>query len=237
MQIIISCAKQIKMKDDYYFEKTQPYFQKQVNDLLKVMQNMDVSTLKIILKCSDTIANKAYKDYQNFHKTHGTPSLLAYSGLQYQYMAPDVFTDAAMFHAQDHLWILSALYGALRPFDAIHPYRLEMQTKPGFSLYDFWKDAIANRIPHEPLLNLASKEYAKVIRPYRSMIDVRFCQKKNGRFIEKGVYVKMARGAMVRYICENQIDDPNQIKSFNDLNYTYSPKDSTKNQYLFVHDK
>lgn len=116
-----------------------------------------------------------------------TPAILSYSGIQYQYMAPHVFTDDSnqiYSRASVHsFWIL----WSLKPLDAITPYRLEMQTKCPFSLYDFWKDDLAKQID-EPILNLASEEYAKIIRKYKPLIDVRFVE-ENGK--EKGVYAKM----------------------------------------------
>lgn len=238
MQIIISSAKQIKMKDDYCFEPSVPLFLNQANQLLTVMQAMNPAVLKKVLKCSDQIANKTFNTYQNFNQNPiTTPAILAYSGIQYQYMASDVFTDDEMAFIQNHLWILSAFYGALRPLDPIQPHRLEMQSRPGFSMYEFWGDIPAKTIPDGPILNLASEEYARCIRPYRKLIDARFCQDIGGKLIEKGVYVKMARGRMVRYIAEHQIHTISDIQYFHDLNYTFSVKDSTENLYVFVQRK
>ena len=104
-----------------------------------------------------------------------------------------------------------------------------MQTKCPFSLYDFWKDDLSNQID-EPILNLASEEYAKIIRKYKPLIDVRFVE-ENGK--EKGVYAKMARGAMVRYLAENQIENIKDITQFSDLGYTFDASQSTEKLYIF----
>ena len=182
------------------------------------------------MKCSDTIAKTTYEQFQNMNLDKNcTPAILSYSGIQYQYMAPHVFTDDQMKYIQEHLYILSGFYGLLRPLDAITPYRLEMQTKCPFSLYDFWKEDLAKQID-EPILNLASEEYAKIIRKYKPLVDVRFIE-ENGK--EKGVYAKMARGAMVRYLAENEIEDIKDITSFNELDYVFDASQSTEKLYIF----
>ena len=137
--------------------------------------------------------------------------------------------DDQIKYIQEHLYIISGFYGLLKPLDAITPYRLEMQTKCPFSLYDFWKDDLSNQID-EPILNLASEEYAKTIRKYKPLIDVRFVE-ENGK--EKGVYAKMARGAMVRYLAENQIENIKDITQFSDLGYTFDASQSTEKNYIF----
>ena len=104
-----------------------------------------------------------------------------------------------------------------------------MQTIFPFSFYVFWKDDLSNQID-EPILNLASEEYAKTIRKYKPLIDVRFVE-ENGK--EKGVYAKMARGAMVRYLAENQIENIKDITQFSDLGYTFDASQSTEKNYIF----
>ena len=217
MKIIISPAKKMKIIDDVVIQCTTPLFLLKTTKLLHHLQSLDYEELKSYLKCSDTIA----KNY--------TPAILSYSGIQYQYMAPHVFTDDQMKYIQEHLYILSGFYGLLRPLDAITPYRLEMQTKCPFSLYDFWKEDLAKQID-EPILNLASEEYAKIIRKYKPLVDVRFIE-ENGK--EKGVYAKMARGAMVRYLAENKIEDIKDITSFNELDYVFDASQSTEKLYIF----
>lgn len=234
MQIIISPAKQMKTIEDNCFETTCPLFLNQVNQLKNILCQMDVETIQKYMKCSQTIAQKTYHSYQTFDKQIKSPALLSYSGIQYQYMACDVFTDDEISYLQNHLWILSGLYGALRPLDEIVNYRLEMQTKIPFSLYDFWKDQLSKVIPQEPILNLASEEYAKCIRKYRELIDVSFCEFNGKKYVEKGVYAKMARGRMVRFLAEHKIENIEQIKRFCDLGYSYSNSLSHKNQMVFI---
>lgn len=151
----------MKMIDDINIECTTPLFLSKTTELLNHIQSLEYSELKSYLKCSDTIAQTTYDQFQNMSlNKNTTPAILSYSGIQYQYMAPHVFTDDQIKYIQEHLYIISGFYGLLKPLDAITPYRLEMQTKCPFSLYDFWKDDLSNQID-EPILNLASEEYAK----------------------------------------------------------------------------
>lgn len=178
----------MKIIDDVVIQCTTPLFLLKTTKLLHHLQSLDYEELKSYLKCSDTIAKTTFEQFQNMSLDKNyTPAILSYSGIQYQYMAPHVFTDDQMKYIQEHLYILSGFYGLLRPLDAITPYRLEMQTKCPFSLYDFWKEDLAKQID-EPILNLASEEYAKIIRKYKPLVDVRFIE-ENGK--EKGVYAKM----------------------------------------------
>lgn len=230
MNIIISPAKQMKIIDDISIPQTTPIFMQQTQELLNHLQKLNYEELKSYLKCSDAIARKTFFQYQNMNlNTNTSCALFSYSGIQYQYMAPHVFTDDQIQYVQNHLYILSGFYGLLKPLDAITPYRLEMQTKCPFSLYEYWNHQIADQI-QEPILNLASEEYAKVIRKYKSVIDVKFLDIDNK---EKGVYAKMARGAMVRYLAENHIEDIQNITTFNELNYAYDPIQSTETVYVF----
>ena len=149
-------------------------------------------------------------------------------------MAPEVLEDEALRYLSKHLLILSGFYGLLRPFDTIVKYRLEMQSKIPFSLYDFWGSALADSIQDPFILNLASEEYAKCIRPYRPLIDVRFFEKDSQRLVEKGVYVKIARGEMVRYLAQNQIETIEKIQQFDLLGYYYSSSHSSDHEIVFI---
>ena len=142
-------------------------------------------------------------------------------------------------HEQD-----AGFYGVLRPFDGVTPYRLEMQTKLKIcvvkDLYSYWNSSIAERIFAETdcIINLASKEYSICISKYlRSGIRFITCvfgEEKNGKIIEKGTMCKMARGEMVRYMAEHQITIPEDIQSFDRLDYRFDPERSDESTYVFV---
>ena len=232
MKIIISPAKQMKPVD-LNLEMSEPIFLNKANELVLHIQNLEYDTLKKYLNCSDTLALQAYELYQSFEQQETSPALLTYAGIQYQYMHSQVFDDSELDFLQNHLYILSALYGLLKPLDEIRCYRLEMQAKIPFRLYDFWKDDLARQINDPILLNLASEEYAKCIRKYKKLINVRFVEKHKDKYVEKGVYAKMARGAMVRFIAINRIENIEEIKNFKEFDYEYAPEMSHEFLYVF----
>ncbi len=235
MNIIISPAKQMKRVEDDYVEMTTPLFLEKSKILVSKIQEMDYEELKSVLKCSDKLARKAFDQYQSFDFSYNpSPAILTYTGIQYQYMEPSVFSYEQIHYVQSHVRILSGLYGLLKPLDGIVPYRLEMQTKLKPSLYEYWSDTLANTLEEKIILNLASEEYAKCIRKYRPIIDVSFCEEENGKLKEKGVYAKMARGSMVRYLASQQVDTLEEVKLFSDLHYSFSKEHSTENHLVFL---
>ena len=172
-----------------------------------------------------------------------TPAILSYEGIAYQYMAPAVFEYGHFDYIQEHLSILSAFYGSLKPMDGVTPYRLEMQAKAIIgntkNLYEYWGDLLYKDVRDESgiIINLASKEYSKCIEQYLSAEDtyitIVFCELADGRLVTKGTYAKMARGEMVRYMAENCIENPIEIKCFNRLGYIYRDDLSSETEYVF----
>ena len=245
MIIIISPAKKMKAEDDVLPYKQMPVFVKDAEIILNYLKSLNYNKLKQIWKCNDKIAALNFnriKDMNLYGKL--SPAIFAYEGIQYQYMAPGIFTYDELSYAEEHLRILSGLYGVLRPFDGVVPYRLEMQSKFNEwdykTLYEFWKDKIAVEIQTKDkiILNLASDEYSKVISKYLAS-DVRFIncvfgEIIEGRIIEKGTLAKMARGEMVRFMAEYFIEGIEDIKKFDRLNYKFSDKLSEKNKLVFI---
>jgi len=170
--------------------------------------------------------------------------VLAYEGIQYQYMAPGVFTYQDFEYVQEHLRILSGFYGLLKPLDGVTPYRLEMQAKLTVGntkdLYAYWGSSLADALFAETdcIINLASKEYSVCISKYLPesvrFITCVFGEEKNGKVIEKGTMCKMARGEMVRYMAENRIESPEQIRSFDRLNYQFDADRSDDTVFVFT---
>lgn len=245
MKIIISPAKQMKIEKDYGFSLSMPIFIKDSEVLLKYLQEMDYETMKSLWNCSDKIAKPNYEHIQNMDLYHNlSPALLSYDGIQYKYMACDIFEKQYFEYVNKHLNILSGFYGILKPMDAITTYRLEMQAKlkgdTFKNLYDFWKDKIYQELikDNDVILNLASKEYSKCIEKYLTeditYITCVFGEIVKDKVVEKGVYCKMARGEMVRYMAENNITNLEDIKTFNRLGYKYSDIYSSDQCYVFI---
>ena len=160
------------------------------------------------------------------------------------FQSSQLFTEQAFDYIQEHLRILSGFYGILKPFDGVTPYRLEMQAKlragENKDLYAYWGDSLAKVLFAETdcIVNLTSKEYSVCISRYLPdnvrFITCVFGEEKDGRVIEKGTMCKMARGEMVRFLAENQIKDPELIKSFDRLNYHFDPTRSYENLFVFI---
>lgn len=245
MRIIISPAKKMNVDTDSLRWQDLPCFLSQTEQLCRKLQGMDYEALKKLWKCNDQIAALNVQRLEGMDlKRCLTPAILAYEGIQYQYMAPGVFTNQEFAYVQEHLRILSGFYGILRPFDGVTPYRLEMQAKlpvgEAKGLYAFWGDSIARNLFAETdcIINLASKEYSRCVSQYLDptirFITCVFGEKKDGKIIEKGTICKMARGEMVRYLAENQIETPEEMKAFDRLNYRYAPEHSDKSNYVFI---
>ena len=224
-----------------------PHFLDRTEELCRTLQAMDYDTLKKLWKCNDQIAALNVRRLEEIQlRQNLTPAVLAYEGIQYQYMAPNVFTQREYAYIQEHLRILSGFYGVLKPFDGVTPYRLEMQAKLKVrdtkDLYSYWGSALADYLFSETdcILNLASKEYSlcisKYLNPGIHFITCVFGEEKDGKIIEKGTMCKMARGEMVRYMAENRIEDPQQIKAFERLNYCFDANRSNDKIFVFIHD-
>ena len=246
MRIIISPAKKMRVDTDSLPWHDLPAFLPKTENLAKILQGMSDTELKKRWKCNDQILAQNVQRLQNMDlHTRLTPAVLAYEGIQYQYMAPGVFTDREFDYIQEHLRILSGFYGVLKPFDGVTPYRLEMQAKLRVGecrdLYTYWGDSLAKALFEETdsIVNLASKEYSVCISKYLPanvrFITCVFGEEKGGKVIEKGTMCKMARGEMVRYMAENQIAGPEEIKAFDRLSYHFDEDRSDDKTFVFIH--
>ncbi len=243
MKIILSPAKKMKKDDDLGFYDL-PVFLDKTKEILKCLKSLSKNELKEIWKCNDKIADENIDRLEKMNLEGDlTPAILAYDGIAYKYMAPSVFEDSQFSYIQEHLRMLSAFYGVLKPMDGVRPYRLEMQAKLRVGdykdLYAYWGDNLYKSIVDEShvIINLASKEYSKCIEKYLNerdrYITITFCELLNGKLVTKGTYAKMARGEMVRYMAENNISDVEKIKSFDRLDYVYRSELSSDDEYVF----
>ncbi len=248
MKIIISPAKKMREDEDTLAPRGLPCFSDRSLILLDHLKGLSYEELKKLLACNDQIAALNFERFRFMDPAKGkTPAIWAYDGIQYQYMGAQVLSDDELDYLEDHLRILSGFYGILRPFDGVTPYRLEMQSrlKTDFckNLYDFWGDAPARALKADGcdvVLNLASEEYAKVIRRHIGdipFIDVTFAEWVDGKIREKGVYVKMARGAMVRFLAERKAEKVDEIKDFRELDFCFHEELSDEKRLVFLKEK
>ena len=246
MKIIISPAKKMNIDTDTLAFRSMPSFLSETEELLAWMRRLTFAEAKAIWKCNDKIAEQNYRRFQEMDLERNlTPAVIAYEGIQYQYMAPAVFGGAQTDYIQEHLRILSGFYGVLKPFDGVTPYRLEMQAKASEAgdLYKFWGDKLYREVAGEEkdgglILNLASKEYSKCIEKYLTPEDtyvtVVFGELADGKVKQKGTLAKMARGEMVRYLAENKVEDPERIEGFDRLGYCFEETLSNEKEYVFL---
>ena len=222
-----------------------PPFLPEAEEILRKLRTLSAQELQKLWKCNDQLAALNIERLEHMDlRRQLTPAILSYEGIQYQYMAPSVFTNDEFAYVQEHLRILSGFYGVLKPFDGVAPYRLEMQAKLSVcdakDLYSYWGNKLALHLFQETdcIVNLASKEYSQCVSKYLTK-DIQFItctlgQLKDGKILEKGTMCKMARGEMVRYMAEEQVTDPEQLKSFARLNYRYSEQHSDASNYVFL---
>ncbi|SHH56420.1 hypothetical protein SAMN02745823_00304 [Sporobacter termitidis DSM 10068] len=245
MRIIISPAKKMNTDTDSLPYESLPQFLGEAEKLLRALQSMDYAGLKSLWRCNDAIAalNDGRVRTMDLRRNL-TPAILAYEGIQYQYMAPGVFEDRQFQYISEYLRILSGFYGLLRPFDGVTPYRLEMQAKLSVDgwgdLYAFWGDKLARQLCTETdfILNLASEEYSKAVSAHLPaavrFLTCTFGELKESRIIQKGTMCKMARGEMVRFLAERHITDPEEIKGFGRLGYAYRRELSNDDNFAFI---
>jgi len=245
MRIIISPAKKMNVQNDILGHRDMPVFLERTQVLSEVLCAMTYDELKKLWKCSDKIAEQNFQRLQEMDlKKNLTPAILAYEGIQYQYMGATVFSEREFGYIQEHLRILSGFYGILKPFDGVVPYRLEMQAKLAVegnkNLYGFWGKTLAEELSKESgcTINLASKEYSDAVEKHlgenHKFITCVFGEIIDGKIIEKGTLCKMARGEMVRRMAEAQIENAEEIKNISLTNYEFSAEYSDENTYVFL---
>jgi cytoplasmic iron level regulating protein YaaA (DUF328/UPF0246 family) len=249
MLAIISPAKTLDYKRPLPpLEPTQPRFAADAEAVAAAAAKLPKKRLGELMHISDALADLNAARFREFLEQEERPALYAFAGDVYSGFEVQSIEDAAVDFAQDHLRILSGLYGLLRPLDAIRPYRLEMGTRwaPGRNkdLYGYWGDRVARQLVEDlhavdggPIINLASKEYWKVVEgllPDRvQVIDVDFREEGPSGLRFNTFAAKRARGMMARYICEHRLSDPEAVKGFDSDSYAFDPDNSDQGRWRF----
>ena len=248
MLVVVSPAKKLNMSPIKNLRETQPYFAKNVNELVSVVRNLSSDNLKELMGISPQLAELNKKRFIEFGQQDKKAAAYAFAGDTYKGLEIEKLNQNDVEWAQDHLRILSGLYGLLRPLDLIEPYRLEMGSKlrgsHGNSLYEYWDDKISNKLNEhaekigtDTLVNCASNEYFNVVKP--NILSLRvitpiFMERKNGQEKIISFYAKNARGAMARFIIQNRLVDYEEIKNFNLDGYIFDPHKSDENKFTFI---
>ena len=253
MLIVVSPAKTLDYETPLPISKTsQPVFMKRSAELVDQLRDFTPKKLGLLMSISDKLADLNFERYQTWQpkatKKNARQALLAFKGDVYQGIDAYSFKEADFLFAQEHLRMLSGLYGVLRPLDLMQPYRLEMGTKlagsHGNNLYDFWGPDITDvlnkqlkKISSEVLLNLASNEYFNSVIPARlkgSVISPVFKDMKNGKYKIISFFAKKARGTMSGWVIRKKVTDPKKLVKFAEDGYRYSAEESTENKPVFL---
>lgn len=254
MLAILSPAK----KQDYneslpQVKATQPQEKNETSILVNELKKLKPLTIKKLMSVSDKIADLNFHRFQDFNEEHydlnnAKQALFAFQGDAYKAFEAKTLSKAEIDYTQNHLLLLSGLYGYLRPLDLMQPYRLEMKTAlenpRGKDLYAFWGDRISrginkalNKAKTDTIINLASSEYFKAIDQSKlkgTIITVHFKNLKNGQYKVIGINAKRARGAMARYIMQEKITDLKTLIKFKQNGFEYNDSLSSKTELVFI---
>ncbi|MBX8515318.1 peroxide stress protein YaaA [Pseudomonas cichorii] len=255
MLMVISPAKTLDYETPPTTERyTQPQYLDHSQELITQLRELTPAQIGELMHLSDKLSGLNAARFGSwtpaFTPDNAKQALLAFKGDVYTGLQAETLTDAQLSYAQDHLRMLSGLYGLLRPLDLMQPYRLEMGTKlanaRGKDLYAFWgtrisewlNQALANQ-GDDLLLNLASNEYFSAVK--RSslkarIIDTEFKDLKNGQYKIISFYAKKARGMMSRFVISEQINTPEALREFDVQGYRYSAEQSTTDKLVFLRD-
>jgi hypothetical protein len=231
---------------------TLPLYSKEASVLMNELRKYSPPELETLMKINGVLAETNFERFALWRPEHSTEdakqAVLSYAGSVYQGLDAAALDEKSLLFAQDHLRIISGLYGVLRPLDLIHPYRLEMSIKlknpSGSDLYSYWKDKITVHLAEElgrqndrTLVNLASNEYSSAIDRNRlkaRVVTPVFRDYSKGSYKVLMVYAKKARGMMARFIVENEIDRPELLKEFDIEGYRYDEELSSKDEFVFL---
>jgi len=252
MLIVVSPAKTLDYESPLATEKfTQPDLVSYSKELIEVCRKLTPADVSSLMKVSDKIADLNVGRFQEWSETFTTDNarqaILAFKGDVYTGLEAETLSDADFDYAQDHLRMLSGLYGLLKPLDLMQPYRLEMGTKlaneKGTNLYQFWGNVITDKLNEaiaaqgdNVLINLASNEYFKAVKPKNldaQVITPIFKDCKNGQYKVISFYAKKARGMMARYIIENRIESVADLTKFDVAGYYFVEEESTPTDLVF----
>jgi uncharacterized protein len=253
MLIVVSPSKILDQKPQKLVnEYTMPAFLDKSEILIEALRKFSPKQISELLSVNSAIAELNFGRYAAWHRPftpeNAKQAILLFKGEVYNGLRAWTLNHRDFMYAQDHLHILSGLYGVIRPLDLIQPYRLEMgiklKTSVAENIYRFWGDDITNRLNEtlkpmkKPLLvNLASHEYFKAVNLKlltAPVLNIEFLDTKNGNYQAIVVYLKKARGMMSRFILQNQLTNPDDLKAFDSEGYIYNPRLSKENTWIFT---
>ena len=249
MIILLSPAKSLDFQTAHADEATRPRFAAEARRIARAAASLSAEQLGTLMHISPALAELNAERFKRFGRAEKRPAIRAFAGDVYRGFDAESADQDTLAYAQDHLRILSGLYGVLRPLDAIKPYRLEMGTgwsPSGGKLVDHWGRKVAKAVLDDLradgsglLMNLASNEYFAVVQPFVPRKGVTLVSPDFRVRTAKGLQfqsftAKVARGAMARWVCEERVDQPSALPAFDRDGWRFDPDGSTGQRPLFV---
>ena len=248
MLVVVSPAKKLNMSLVQGLDVSEPYFKKNVDELVNVVRDLSLKELEKLMDISTNLAELNKKRFNEFGNQQKKAAVFAFAGDTYKGLSVENLENNDLEFAQKHLRIISGLYGLLRPLDEIEPYRLEMGSKlkgkHGSTLYEYWGNKIsenlnqhAKTIGSKTLVNCASNEYFNAIDTNKLLLKVItpiFMENKNGNEKIISFYAKNARGAMARFIIQNRLQREEDLKKFDLDGYVYNAEKSSEDKIVFI---
>ena len=254
MGFVISPAKKMSVVEGPPYVAGLPALVERTDELLEAVRALSLEQAQQLWQCSDRLARANYRRMREADLRHDlTAAAIAYEGIQYQHLAPQVMDQASLDYLDRHLRILSGFYGVLAPRDGVVPYRLEMQAKLALpaqrghgatsNLYEYWGDTLAHHVAQQfdVVVNVASVEYAKAVTPYLAEMGVRVLtclfgtvRPSDGRLVQRSTEAKAARGDFVRWCAEHAVEATCDLDGFDDRGYHLDPARSDADTLVFV---
>ena len=251
MKILLSPAKSLDWESEHPQVKTTvPHFKQDVDYLAGKLEKLTVRQVKKLMDLSDSLAELNVNRFQEISKWNNVrPAVFGFDGDVYKGLDASNLSNEALDRAEGTIRILSGLYGMLKPYDAIMPYRLEMGTSlkvtpTKSNLYKYWGNSVAKALkeeldePNELIVNAASLEYAKVVVGVKdhglNILNVEFKENKNGQFKIVSFFAKKARGLFAKFVLESNAQDKESLKDFNFDGYTFNDELSSENNFIYT---
>lgn len=244
MKIIFSPSKDMEVGELNSPFSFSPKFKDESKKILNILKILDKNQIEKIMKIKGELLEETYYNIANYDSLSETKAINLYNGVAFKKLELESYNSKELEYLNNSLIILSAMYGALNPFDNIKKYRLDMTMKISEnSLYSFWSEKVTTYINEllsqdsdKILLNLASNEYSKLINKKSlnfKMITVDFKEFKNGKYSSVSSFSKQGRGMMLNYLVKNQITNIEDIKKFNEEGYSINSELSNENTIIF----
>lgn len=239
MKIIFSPSKTMKNKKINFSRNKEINFLNKTNFLIEKLKKLSLDEIEKKFKLKGKLLEETYNNIQNFDSLDFQNAIALYDGVTFRQLELEKYSEYNLEFLSENLFIFSALYGIISPNTKIKPYRLDM-TINFFeeNLYKFWSEEInnfLNEYSNETFINLASKEFSKIM-DYRKfkIIDIEFRQNIDGKIKNISTEAKKARGMLLNYIIKNSIADIERIKEFSEEGYKFSPENSNETQIFFI---